>query len=191
MSANKRKYLISAAVMVITAGLIVMLAFLWKYSPYQTTNKIVGNPRIILSLKNVEVIGRSGGKKIWSFEAKRANVSRGRFMTELIGIYDGRLFSDGKQVVSLNAGRAVYDSSTGDVEVTGGVRVVSVQGYTAQTEQARWSNYMKELRCPGKVSLATNGSVLVGRDLVANIDNQEIRMDKAKMVVEIGKGNTQ
>lgn len=174
------------AVLAITAGLIIMLACLWKYSPYQITNKIVGNPRIILSLKNVEVIGRSGGNKIWSFQAKRANVSRGRSRTELIGISDGRLFNDGKRVVTINAGRAVYDSSTGDVEVTNGVKVVSVQGYTAQAAQARWSSYMKELRCPGKVSFTADGNVLVGRDLVADIDNQEVRMEKAKMVVEIG-----
>lgn len=182
---NKRKYLVTAAALFIIAGLTITLVSLWKYSPYKITNKIVGNPRIILSLKNVEVVGRSDGRKIWSFNAKQAHVSRGRFRTELVAISNGKIFNDGKHVVTITAGKAVYDSSTGNVEVTDGVKVVSVHGYTAQAKQARWSNSMKALRCPGKVRFTADGSVLVGQDLVANIDNQEVEIEKAKMVIEI------
>jgi hypothetical protein len=95
---NKRRYLVTVMVLFIIAALAVTLVRFWRYSPYQLTNNIVGNPKTILSVKNVEVIGRSDGKKIWSFKARQADVSRGRYRTELSFITDGKLFSDGKPV---------------------------------------------------------------------------------------------
>lgn len=183
---NKRRYLVPAVALVLLAALAATLTVFWKYSPYKITSNLIGNPRIILSLKNVEVVGRSDGKKAWSFKAKQADVARGRYRTELTSISEGKLFDiDEKHVATVTAGKAVYDSSTENVEATDGVKVVSVQGYTAQAEQARWSSFMKQLFCPGTVKFTANGSELIGQNLVADIDDQEVTIEKAKMVVEI------
>ena len=185
-SQNKRRYLVPAVALALIAALAVTLASFWKYSPYKITSNLIGDPRIILSLKNVEVVGRSDGKIAWSFKAKQADIARGRYRTELSDISDGKLFNfDEKLAATVIAGKVIYDSSTGNVEVTGGVKVASVQGYTAQAEQARWASFMQQLICPGKVKFTADGSELIGHNLVADMDDKTVTMEKAKMVVEI------
>lgn len=185
--ATMRRYLPPAVAIALIAVLSVTIIYFRHYSPYKVTREQVGNPEILLSLSGVEIVGRSQGERIWSFKTTRADVWRGQVRTALLGIHDGKLYSDGKVVASVSAGSAIYNSATGDVEVTGGVGVASVRGYRAAAQSARWSGYLRRLTCPGRVSFRTDGSELVGQNLVADARSEEVTLDKGRMVVNMSE----
>lgn len=146
-------------------------------------------PQVVLSLNGVEAVGRSEGRKVWSFEAKRADVSWGNTRTELEQIYNGVIFDDGTPAADLEAGKAIFDSTTNDLIIVNGVKITSREGYVAETDQALWSGTSKMLRCPGEVKITTDESELVGSSLVADMRNREITIENASMTVDIGEPN--
>ena len=190
-----RRYLPPAIVLLLIAGLSASFVYFRRYSPYKVSALLAGNPEIILSLRGVEMVGRSEGQRLWSFRAERADVARGQIRTTFVAIRDGKLYDEGKVVATVEAGRAVYDSATDNVDVSDGVTVASPRGYRASAQSARWSAYFKRLWCPGKVSFRAGDNELVGSNLIADMRNQEVRLSKAKMVVsirdveELGKGS--
>jgi hypothetical protein len=183
--AATRRYLTPVIAVALIAALAASLIYFRKYSPYKVPDRLMGNPEIVLSLSDVEIVGRSDGEKLWSFKARRADVSRGRINTQFIAIGDGKLYDEGKIVATVTAGRAIYNSSSGNVAVAGGVKVAATQGYRAEAEEALWSAYFKQLRCPGGVIFATDGSELSGQNLVADFKKQEVTLEKAKMTIDI------
>lgn len=185
--ATIRRYLTPVIALGVIGALVTTLVYLRKYSPYKVSDTLIKNPEIILSLQDVDIMGRSDGKKMWSFHADRVEVSRGRYRTEFFSIKDGKLYDDDKVAASVTAGRAIYDSSTGNVEVADGVKIVSIQGYRAEAESATWSGYFRKLRIPGQVKLSSSESMLTGRNLIADIANENMMLDKPKMVISISE----
>jgi len=190
-----RRYLSTAVVVALIGGLVTSFVYLRRYSPYRVSGLVAGNPEIVLSLRDIEMVGRSGGEKLWSFHADRADVARGQVSTTFYSIRDGSLYDEGKVVASVKAGKATYNSGTDDVEVTGGVEIASPRGYRAEAERARWSSYFKRLWCPGRVIFSAGDSEIIGYDLTADMRNQEVSFVRGKMVVavsdmqELGEGN--
>lgn len=184
---SKRKYIAPIIAILIICGLAVSIYMLRGYSPYVIKSSLVGNPQIVLALEDVEIVGRSDGQKTWSFAADKASVSRGRYRTEFISIRDGKLFDNNKVVASVSAGKAVYDASTGNVEVSKGVKVASIHGYKAEADKALWSAYLSQLRCPGTVKLTSEESSLVGQDLLLDARNRDVTLKKAKLVVSVSE----
>jgi hypothetical protein len=184
---TKRKYITPVIIIVIIGVLVATLIRFRQYSPYRIPGTLVGNPEIILSLKDVEIIGRSKGNRVWSFKANSAAVSRSKTRTEFVLINDGRLYDDNKQVASVTAGNAVYDSVMGDVVISGGVKLEAKSGYKASAERAEWSAYFKQLKCPGKVSFQAGDNKLTGINLVADLRKQEVSMEKGSMAINLSE----
>jgi hypothetical protein len=185
IAARLRKYLapvIAVAVIVVLAGMIVHFR---RNLPYKVGAGLASNPETLLSLSDVEIVGRARGQRAWSFKAKEADVTQGRVATSFRSIRDGKLYDDGKLMATVSAGKAVFISGIGDVDVTNGVKLVSKQGYSAQTDSARWSGYFKRLTCPGKVVFRSKEGSLVGQNLVADLKSPEVSLDKGKMVISL------
>lgn len=174
---------------VIAALLIVLLSWSivrFRHNlPYSVDKGLVGNPEIVFSLEDVEVVGRDHGAKIWSFRANQADVARGRSRATLLDIKDGKLYDNGKVVATVKAGKVSYDPVAGNVEVTGGVEVTSAKRYRVTTDRATWTAFVNQLKCPGKVTFRANDSSLVGRNLVLDAKQRRATMEKARMTVTL------
>lgn len=180
-----RKYLWPTVAVFVIAALVVTIVRYRRTLPYNIDHRVSGNPEIVLGLKDVEVVGRSGGDRIWSFKADRADVARGRARTTLLDIQDGKLYDGDKVLASVKAGKAVYDSLSGNVEVMDGVEVTASKRYSVSTDRAIWVSFFKRLTCPGKVRFRAARSELVGTNLVADVNNREVKLDKARMIVDM------
>jgi hypothetical protein len=175
-----------AIALVLIAALAATFVCFRRNLPYKLESGLGGNPRVLLSLSDVVIVGRAGGRKAWSFKARRADVSQGRVRTTFLAIRDGKIYDEkGSPVLRVNAGRAAFISGVGDVEVSDGVKVVSSQGYTAAVDAARWSGYFQQLTCPGKVTFTVGRSKLVGRDLVVDWKRGEATLQDGRMVVSV------
>lgn len=183
--------MVPIAAIIMIAALVSTLVHFRKFSPYKLPSSVVGNPQIVLSLDDVQIVGRSDGHKIFSFMSKRADVSRGRYTTLFYAIRDGKLYDNEKPVAFITAGTARYDSISKSVEVTDGVKVSSIQGYLADAEQAMWSSELKLLTCPGKVVFSARGNQLVGENLVADLNNRVATLEKARMEIDISEVDTE
>lgn len=181
-----RKFLPQLIVIGVIAVLAVSIVSLRRYSPYRVSGKLMGNPEVVLSLSDVETVGRIRGKKIWSFKAKHADVARGKYRTEFTSVHDGKIYDDGSVVASISAGKALYDSISGDVDVSGGIYVQAPrQGLKFNAQTARWYQYFKQLTCPGKISLRAGDSKLTGKNLVLNTKEQYVTMDDPEVVIAV------
>jgi hypothetical protein len=171
--------------LLLIAGLAVSIVKLWRYSPYKVTRDLVGNPQVVLSLHNVQVVGRGEGVRIWSFKADDVDVSRGRMRTVIRGVHEGKLFDKGKLVADVTAGEAVYDAANKNVEVTRGAKVTAKLGFKASTDRLMWSGSNRQLLCPGRVVFSSGDGKLVGQNLLADVGRGEVTLWKGKMQVEI------
>lgn len=138
-----------------------------------------------MKLRDVEIVGRTHGAKSWSFKAKQAEVSKGRYRTEFVSISAGKLYNGDKIAARVAAGRAIYDSTSGNVEISEGIKVSSMLGYSAKTDKATWVGYFKTLRCPNKVHLSSSESRLTGENLVVNTKLEVMTMDHPRFVIDI------
>ena len=181
----RRKWVAPVIAIMIILGLGVSVVRMWRYSPYKMKRDLVGNPEIVLSLRDVEISGRNNGKKFWSFNAETVDVTRGRIVTTVAGIHDGRLYDEGKLVAKVAAGRAVYNTINGNVEVSKGVKVQSTTGFRASADRAIWTRGTSQLVCPGKVVFASGDSNLVGKNLVGDVRQNEVRLEHGRMLVDV------
>jgi hypothetical protein len=165
--------------------LLVSVVHFRRFSPYRVRHDLVGNPEVVLSLRGVSIAGRDDGKAAWSFDAERVDVSKGRYRTTVTGIRQGRLYDNGKAVATVTAGRAVYNSLSGNVEVTGGVKVRAAKGFEARAQKALWTGFNQQLICPGKVEFRSTEGKLIGTNLVADLRQSQVTLDKARLSVDI------
>lgn len=156
-----------------------------KNLPYRVDSSFSGNPSILLSLNDVEIIGRANGERVWSFKANRADIAQGRVQTALHGLHDGKIYEDRKVAATVTAGKAVFMPGSGDVEVTEGVKVASSKGFTVTADKVTWSGFYKQLMCPGKVVFSAGGSKLIGQKLFADLKQQSVTMENGKMCVSV------
>ncbi len=180
-----RKFIFPVIAAVVLAALVASLVHFRGYSPYHVRRDLIGNPEVVMSLRDVEIAGREDGKPAWSFDARRADVSRGRVRTILTDVRAGKLYDRGKPVATVAAGKAVYNSINGNVEVTDGVKIKSVDGYQAEAQKVVWTGFNKHLYCPGKVVFRSKGGSLAGNNLIADVRNGEVTLDNGKLAVEV------
>lgn len=182
---SNRKYIQPVIAIVVIIILVGSFIHFRRYSPYKVGSGINANPEILLSLSDVEIMGRSNGQKKWCFSAKHAEVARGRAVTSVTSIHDGKIYDNGKEVASIEAGKAFYNSATGNVMVSGGIKLSSPQGYKAFADGATWTGYSNSLTCNGKVKFTVDDSTVEGQNLVADLKGQKVTMDKPRLAIDI------
>lgn len=87
-------------------------------------------------VSGVLVVRRQGGVRQWQLRVEEMRELDGR--VELEGVYDGVLYSDGKEMVYFSAERGVYDTATGNLQLAGTVRVSRGDEPLLVTERLDW-----------------------------------------------------
>lgn len=92
------------------------------------------------------------GRKVVEIHVKGATVSRQGVYT-LWGIDPAIWYREEEGVVMASAGRGVYNERTKNAEIAGGLKVSSRDGFALETEMLRWEYRLREIVCPGKLTV--------------------------------------
>lgn len=94
----------------------------------------------------------------WRLLVDRMDLAAGGRTVSATGLREGLIYdAQGRPVLRISAGRAVYNTQRRDFEVSGGVKVVSHQGAIITTDRVQWLPDQQILRCPSPVTLRAEG----------------------------------
>ncbi|HUV05780.1 MAG TPA: hypothetical protein VMX94_11815 [Armatimonadota bacterium] len=159
----------------IAVGLVWAFIYLGTRGPRLDEDHLAG---VAIRLKNAKLVGRSGGKKVWAFEARTIDVSRDRRTATFKGVTRGCLLQDGKQIASLSAGKVIYNTFTQNVAVPGSAEVVLTDGPSFKVRDAYWDARKSRLFCRGGVDAALAGSTLHGERMTVDVGKKELTIYK-------------
>ncbi len=86
--------------------LISVIAFR-RYSPYTNRGLPPRKPSIVLAMQDAYLVGMGHHGKLWSIHADKVEMSRNQATTILTGIRNGKIYSNNKVALKVDAGRAV------------------------------------------------------------------------------------
>ncbi len=171
MSMKRPPYMLP--VIAAAALLLVSIAAFHRYSPIPGTSLMPkALPAVVLAMDNSYFVGlgRDGG--LWSLRAARVELSRDRSTTVLSGISDGHVFSNGKPVLTLKAGRVVYDAVSRNLVLTNGY-VINGDGQKVSGSGASWNSSALTLRGTGMVDFESRWGTISAQDLLVDLKNKE------------------
>ena len=175
----------------LVAGLICLISILVfrRYLPYVgSTLEPSQPPSVVLEMRNARFVGLNHKGKIWSLKAKKVEIGQNRYMTTLTGITQGKIFDAGKPALTVEAGKAVYNSLAGSMVMDEGILLTGPDSEKIIAKGADWNSTTSLLRSFGKVRYESPwGEALTDR-LLVNTKTRELTMwnVNARFDVEAG-----
>ena len=181
---NKIRQLLAVVIVGATLSLVVTVAVKLYLGRQLAVKSARVHPTADISLQKIHYTETSKGKKQWDLLADTAEYHKDKELTSLTGV---RLIVAGTAAtgdVTLSADRADYHNATGDVDLTGNVRAISVSGmeFTApsagyradrevivSSERVRFSNGRLTVEGVGMELDVDSRRVRIGADVTANI----------------------
>jgi lipopolysaccharide export system protein LptC len=129
----------------------------------------------------------SGG---WKLQVDEMNLAGGGRAVSAAGLREGLIYdAQGRPVLRISAAKAIYNTARKDFEVSGGVKVVSHQGAIITTERMLWLPEPQILRCPGPVTVRSEGVTIttdaldlhVPEDLVKSTSQVRLRTPDGRL----------
>jgi len=146
-----------------------------------------GEPMVSL---HESVIQHGGaGASGWRLLVERMDIGAGTRTVSAAGLREGLVYdAQGRPVLRISAGRAVYNTERKDFEVSGGVKVVSHQGAIITTERVLWLPEEQILRCPAAVTLRAEGLTITTDALDLLVPDEIVRSPaQVRMRTEHGR----
>lgn len=140
------------AILGAAAAALLLSVFVFKrYLPYTGPPTFPRQPpAVVMTIEDAYLVGLGSRGKLWSVKAKKVEVAQNRTTTILSGITRGDVFDSGKVAFSLQAGKAIYDSLSNNLALSGGIKISS-EGRIVETEGALWSPRNATLSSTGRV----------------------------------------
>lgn len=139
-----------------------------------------GMDSIAMRFKGVHLIGKSNGKKTWSFKAGTIDVSKNRQMAVFNKSIKGSMIQNDKKVISLSSEKVVYNLYTQSVNVPGKTKLQIEDGPQITAGNLHWNAHDSKITCKKGISAAIAGSTLHGESLEADLRNKEVKIAKIK-----------
>jgi len=165
----------------IAAGLVWAFFYLKELHPLGSLGAQLDKDHlagVVIRLKNARLVGRSGGKKIWTFEARTIDVSRDRRLATFKGVTRGSLLQNGRRIASLSAGEVIYNTFTQNVAVPGSAEIALTDGPSFKVRDAYWDAGKSRLVCQGGVDATLAGSALHGERMTVDVEKKELTIHK-------------
>jgi len=135
---------------------------------------------VAIRFKNAKLVGRSEGKKVWTFEARTIDVSKDRRTATFRGVTRGSMLQNDEEIASLAADKVVYNTFTRDVEAPGSAELSLKNGPSFRIRKAFWNARQSKLICEGGVDVALDGSTMHGERMTADLVKKELVVEKVK-----------
>lgn len=130
----------------------------------------------LVSLRESVIQHGGGGAGGWRLLVERMDLGGGGRSVSATGLREGLIYdAQGRPVLRISAGRAVYNTGRRDFEVSGGVKVVSHQGAIITTERVMWLPDQQILRCPSAVTLRAEGLTLTTDALDLHVPDEIVK----------------
>lgn len=146
-------------------------------------------PAIVLEMRNTSFVGFNHRKKAWSVKAKSVRIGRDRVLTSLAGITQGKIFDQGKVVLQMEAGRALYNSMAGDLTMDGGIRLSGPDGQKLTAQGANWNSATSTLRSNGRVRYTSPWAKGSTDAVIIDTKSRELTMHKVDVTVDLSKAD--
>ena len=174
----------------VAAGLICLISiFVFRrYLPYVGSNLAPNQqPAVVLELRNTYFVGLNHGGKLWSLKAKKVEIGQNRYMTTLTGITDGKIFDKGKPALGVAAGRAVYNSLAGILDMDEGIAISGTNGQKLTARGANWNSASSLLRSNGKVQYEASWGRAATDNVVVDMKTKEMTMTNVVVSIQPSK----
>jgi hypothetical protein len=173
---------------VIVAGLVWAFIYLKDVHPLGALGTKLQPDRlsdVAIRFKGAKLVGRSEGRKVWTFEAKTIDLSKDRRLATFKGITQGTLLEDGKRLASLSAGKVIYNTLTRDVSVPGTAEFALVDGPSFTLRGTYWNGRSSRLFSRGGVDARLDGSTFHGERMTADLDRKVLEVQKVSGRIRI------
>ena len=173
---------------VIIGGLVWSFFYLKDMNPLGPLSLRLGQNKpegVSIRFKNAKLVGRSDGKKVWTFQAKAVEVSKDRRLATFHGITSGSLLQDGKQVASLSAKKVFYNTITRNVTVPDGAEFKLKEGPAFRVRDILWNAGESTLICKNGIDVEMAEGTLHGERMTAYIGKKELVIQKVKGQIKL------
>lgn len=140
---------------------------------------------ISFQFENAQLVGRSQGRKIWLFGAKKVEVSADRRYADFEGVTEGKVLKDDKVVASVSADKVVYDTVTKNVRSPETATLEIVDGPTFKFREVFWDSRNSRLTCTGGADAELAGGTMHCENMVADVEKKEITAYKVSGTIPI------
>lgn len=152
-----------------------------KLLDYGETSKVSEG----LVLTNTTLIGKKDGEKLWEVHASKIKLDKDQTVALFEHIHKGTVFYHHKPLFFLTADAASYQNITKSLEVSGGIILRSANGLSLKCSRVQWNGILNRIKCPGLVEVTFPDGTMIGRDLTARGDLQNIEMRKVCLKARI------
>lgn len=129
-----------------------------------------------LEFRGVDLVEFSAGAKVWDLKAVDVHYDPDSQVANLNGI-QARFWEGGRVVSTAESPRAVLDSRTRNLVMSGGIRVDSALANTqVRADEVVWQSASQSLHASGSVTFQRGPSQLTGPALWANRSLMKVRM---------------
>ena len=166
---------------IIAGGLIWSFFYLKDLHPLGSLGSKLDDdslPEVAIRFKDATLVGRSGGEKVWTFDAQTIDVSTNRRFATFQGVARGSLFEDGRQIASLTAEKVVYNTATRDITVPGTVELKFENGPTFRAQDISWNARQSRLFCEEGVDAILDGGTMHGERMTADLEKKVLTIEK-------------
>lgn len=173
---------------IVTAGLIWSFAYLKDLNPLGSMGVNLNDNRmegISIRFKNAKLVGRSDGKRVWTFEARSIDVSKDRRLATFNKVIRGCLMKDDKTIAVMSADKVIYNSYTRNVNVPCAAKLSLKDGPSFKIRKAFWNSDKSKLYCQGGVDATLSLGSMHGERMVADLDKKELVIQKVKGSIKI------
>jgi len=177
MRGRKVRTAIGGALLVALIALGVWALIRQSRQPSEVASTTTRPPEQPMVSLHESVIQRgSPGAAGWRLLVDRMDLSAGGRTIAAAGLREGLIYdAQGRPVLRISAGRAVYNTQRRDFEVSGGVKVVSHQGAIITTERVQWLPDQQILRCPSAVTLRAEGLTITTDNLDLHVPEELVK----------------
>lgn len=170
------------------AILLVSVVAFKRYLPYESAHLAPKEPpSVVIAMEDAHLVGMSHGKKAWSINAKDVKITRGRSVTTINKITDGKVYSEGRLALNVTAGSAIYDDISRDLYLNGGITAVGTDGQCVRAASASWNSATSTLRSNEQVKFSNKWSKLKTGKMLVNVKDKQMEMWNVRMSVDLGE----
>lgn len=176
---------------VILAGMVWSFVYLKDIYPIGSHGSKLGRDSlegISIRFKNATLVGRSEGKKVWTFKARIIDVSKDRRLAIFRDVAKGILLQDGKEIASLSSKKVAYNTITNNVSAPLGAEFVLKGGPTFKVHDVFWSAQKSKLLCQKGIDMELAGSTLHGENMTADLNKKELVIGKVNGKIKLDEG---
>lgn len=186
LTVKKHPYL--SITLAAAAILLISVVAFKRYLPYESAHLAPKQtPAIVIAMEDAHIVGMNHGKKAWSINAKEVQITRGRSVTTINKITDGKVYSGGKVAFNVTAGSAVYNDISRDLYLGGGITATGSDGQNVQARSASWNSSTSTLRSNEQVVFNNKWSKVNTNKLLVNVKDKQLEMWNVKLSFDLGE----